>query len=115
MDLLRRLETRKAINIKIGEARVAIAEQEEANAAVTPDNAIGRISRMDAMYNKQVNEGTLQRARERLAKLEYVLGKIDEPGFGQCDFCHQPIQPARLVAMPESTICVRCATRSSGL
>ena len=30
------------------------------------------MSRMDAMYNQQVNIGTLHRNRERLNKLEYI-------------------------------------------
>ncbi len=93
MDRAQLASIKATISAKLDEARLAIAEQEDANRAVTPDNAIGRISRMDAMYNKQVNEGTLQRARERLAKLEYVLSKVHEPGFGHCEFCRQPIRP----------------------
>ncbi|MBT7166385.1 MAG: hypothetical protein HN904_26625, partial [Victivallales bacterium] len=51
----------------------------------------------------------LQRAKDRLVKLEYALERIDTPEFGVCQYCSQPIPPARIIAMPESTTCMRCA------
>ena len=109
MDPARLAEAKAVISARIEETRQAVAEQESDARAIAPDNAIGRISRMGAMYDKQINEATLQRAKDRLAKLEYVLDHIDTPEFGRCEFCSQPIQPARIMAMPESTTCVRCA------
>ena len=102
-------DVRTMISAKIAETRQAIAAQQDDAGAIAPDSAIGRISRMGAMYDKQVNEATLQRAKARLAKLKYALDHIDTPEFGRCQLCSQPIQPARIVAMPESTTCVRCA------
>ncbi len=109
MNAEQRAEMKAAITVKIEETRQAIAAQQRDSGPIAPDNAIGRISRMGAMYDKQVNEATLQRAKDRLAKLEYVLQHIDTPEFGHCEFCSQPIQPARIMAMPESTTCIRCA------
>ena len=109
MDAARIAEARAVVSARIEETRQAIAAQQSDGGAIAPDNAIGRISRMGAMYDKQVNEATLQRAKDRLAKLEYVLDHIDTPEFGRCEFCRQPIRHARGLAMPESTVCVRCA------
>jgi len=90
-------------------ARQAVAAQGLDGKSIAPDRAIGRISRMDAMYNQQVNDATLQRAKDRLARLEYLLAHVDHPDFGLCEYCRAPIPPARLRAMPESTTCMRCA------
>jgi len=106
-DQLARIKT--VVTAKIGETRQAIAAHEGDSGGIAPDNAIGRISRMGAMYDREVNKATLERARERLAKLEVVLHQIDTPGFGHCEFCGDPIQPARIMAMPESSTCIRCA------
>ena len=103
-------ELKAKIATGIEDARQAIVGQTDVAKAITPDSAIGRISRMDAMYGKQINEATLQRSKSRLAKLEYVLAQIDTPDFGRCEFCGQLIHDARIMAMPESTVCVRCAS-----
>ncbi|MBT3289760.1 MAG: conjugal transfer protein TraR [Victivallales bacterium] len=102
-------ELKAAITAKIEQTQQTISAQQGDSGAIAPDNAIGRVSRVAAMYDKQVNEGTLKRAKDRLAKLEYALERVDTPEFGICQYCSQPIPPARIVAMPESTTCMRCA------
>ncbi|MBW1833433.1 MAG: TraR/DksA C4-type zinc finger protein [Deltaproteobacteria bacterium] len=34
---------------------------------------------------------------------------IDDPDFGLCCECEEPIPFARLMIMPESDLCVKCA------
>lgn len=77
---------------------------------VSPDNAIGRVSRMDAINNKSVVDAALVKAEEKMKKLRLILGRIDDPDFGKCMKCRQPIPEGRLLIMPESSLCVRCAT-----
>ncbi|NRA49839.1 MAG: TraR/DksA C4-type zinc finger protein, partial [Phaeodactylibacter sp.] len=38
-----------------------------------------------------------------------ALEKISEKDFGSCSRCGRPIATARLMFMPESRKCVRCA------
>jgi RNA polymerase-binding transcription factor len=90
---------------------VKIAELKEVTKPIAPENAIGRISRMDAINNKSVNEAALRTAENKLIKLTMALEKIDEPNFGNCIRCSQPIPEGRLMIMPESTKCVSCAQR----
>jgi DnaK suppressor protein len=77
---------------------------------ITPENAIGRVSRMDAINNKSVNEAALRKAQQKLQKLEIALQSIDSTSFGTCSRCGNPILEGRLMFMPESTNCVRCAS-----
>jgi DnaK suppressor protein len=44
-----------------------------------------------------------------LARTERALSKLDEGSYGSCDVCGQPIAPARLRALPDSTMCLACA------
>ena len=76
---------------------------------VAPDDAIGRLTRMDAIGNKSINEAALREARNTLAKLERALKMVDRPGFGLCVECEEPIPLARLMIMPETDMCVECA------
>ena len=67
------------------------------------------ITRMDAIVNKSVNDAALSAAKSRLAGLEYASKRLDDPEFGYCVECGECIPVKRLLAMPESTLCVDCA------
>ncbi len=109
MTASERDQIRQSIQDEMERTRTAVAAQESDQQSIAPDRAIGRVSRMDTMYNQQVNIGTLHRNRQRLDKLEYMLSKVDTPAFGFCEFCKAPIPVDRLKARPESTTCMRCA------
>jgi DnaK suppressor protein len=76
---------------------------------ISPDDAIGRVSRMDAINNKSVNDAALRQAEEKLKKLNYVLKKIGSDDFGKCVNCGQQIPLGRILIRPESVLCVKCA------
>ncbi|MGX9247007.1 TraR/DksA family transcriptional regulator [Sphingobacterium multivorum] len=86
-----------------------IRELEELIKPVAPENAIGRVSRMDAINNKSVNEAALRQSIQRLLKLKYALQIIDTSMFGTCTRCGALIPYGRLKSMPESTKCQKCA------
>ena len=96
---------------KIARTEEKIVDLEEMTKPIGPENAIGRVSRMDAINNKSVAEAALRNARQKLSKLQVALNKVDQADFGICAFCKQPIPPARLLYMPESSRCVHCADK----
>jgi len=77
---------------------------------IAPDNAIGRITRMEAINSRSVNEARLNQTRLKRRQLEAMLAHIDKPDFGCCAVCGQPIPVERLIWLPESDRCVRCAS-----
>ncbi|MEZ4884879.1 MAG: TraR/DksA C4-type zinc finger protein [Chitinophagales bacterium] len=109
MDLAEREELKQKMEEAIAVVEDQIFELEVLTQPISPDNALGRITRMDAINNKGVNEENLRRARQKLSNLQTSLSKIDEAEFGKCVKCGQSIQMARLMYMPESATCVRCA------
>ena len=48
------------------------------------------------------------RIRQELAKVEHALDKIEKGTYGVCDNCGKPIDPARLEALPQATLCMDC-------
>ena len=111
MNTKQRAELKTKITEEITKAEFEIVEMEKMAQPITPENSIGRISRMDAINNKSVVDAALRTKRAKLTKLHVALNKIDDEDFGYCTMCKQPIQPLRLMFMPESTRCVRCASR----
>jgi len=81
---------------------------------IAPDNAIGRLTRMEAINSKSVNEAALSRAKQTLSKMEHALKMIHNPDFGLCRECEEPIPFARLMSVPESGLCVECAEVIAG-
>ena len=88
-----------------------IEETEKMTQPISPENSIGRVSRMDAINNKSVMEASLRNKISKRNKLKLALTQIDKPGFGACLNCKRQINPARLMFMPESTKCFNCADR----
>ena len=50
--------------------------------------------------------------RSSLDKVERALDKVEDGTYGICEHCGQPINPARLAALPYATLCVSCQTRA---
>ncbi len=102
---------KEKINETIIKTEAEIEQLNDATKPISPENSIGRISRMDAINNKSVSEAALRSSKRKLAALRFALTKIDAPDFGKCTWCGNTIPPARLMFMPQSTRCVRCADR----
>lgn len=81
---------------------------------VPPDNAIGRLTRMEAINNKSISEANLSSAKARLDRLQRALKNSDNPDFGICINCDEPIPFKRLMVQPDSSLCVRCAEKVNG-
>lgn len=94
---------------EIGKTKLRIKSTEEMAASVEPDNAIGRISRMDAINNKSVTDASLRKAKAKLKQLNYMLEQVNKDDFGICVKCKAKIPVGRLMLMPESRFCVNCA------
>ena len=111
MDSKQKTKKKKKIEDSILQTIQEISELKELTKPISPDVAIGRISRMDAINNKTVNEAALKKAQNKLKKLNHALSKIDDSNFGNCASCGSEIQEGRLLLIPESNKCVRCAAR----
>ena len=46
------------------------------------------------------------RIRQELAGVEHALRKFDEGTYGKCDNCGKKIDPARLEALPQASLCM---------
>lgn len=102
---------KEGISKKIEATKRSIESLKEQSKPVAPDSAIGRITRMDAIGQKSVAEANLRNAEETLIKLEEALVKIEDPDFGLCERCKQPIPIERILALPETKTCVHCVGR----
>jgi len=108
-----RSELKRKIVDEIEVQKKLIPSLVESSRPVPPDNAIGRLTRMEAISSRGVSEASLNAARAKLGQLETALEKIEQPDFGMCRKCDRPIPHGRIMLMPESLLCVQCAEKKS--
>jgi DnaK suppressor protein len=49
--------------------------------------------------------------QESLGEVAHALGKLADGTYGTCEVCGEPINPARLEAMPAARFCINHASR----
>ncbi|MFN4762955.1 TraR/DksA family transcriptional regulator [Gillisia sp. Q332] len=102
-------EVLQKIKEEIKKTEAQIIEYRELTKPISPENAIGRVSRMDAINNKSINEAALRQVEQKLKDLQRVLEKAGSKDFGICLRCKKPIPIGRLMIRPESLYCVPCS------
>ena len=100
---------KEKIEFEIIATQETILNYKELTKPIAPENAIGRISRMDAINNKSVNDAALKKAEQKLKNLTIALSNINDPNFGLCSKCNNQIPLGRILLMPHSRFCVYCA------
>ena len=54
-----------------------------------------------------------KRIKDQMAGVEHALHKFEEGTYGLCDGCGQPIDPARLEALPQANLCMSCKAQQA--
>lgn len=85
----------------LGEAGQATVELDQ--------QAVGRLSRQDALQNQAMAKATHARRQAERQKLKAALARMDEGEFGYCEDCGDAIATRRLELDPGVTRCVECA------
>jgi DnaK suppressor protein len=104
-------EITEIIRSEIRKLTQKIEELKEFTAPVSPDDAIGRISRMDAINNKSITEASMRNLQTRLDQLQKISQVVNDKEFGLCIKCHKPIPFERLKIRPEIRLCAGCLQR----
>lgn len=93
----------------LGEIEKDIERLKTSSQPISPDNAIGRLSRMDAINAKSIAEAALRNVSVRQIRLKAAIERIKDATYGECLTCGEAIAIKRLTAIPEATQCIRCA------
>ena len=95
--------------MKVGHAQKPLTSTGCVYSGLLPENAIGRVSRMDAINNRSVNEAALRQVEKQLAGLERAMGRLNNDRFGLCHRCGEAIPYGRILLLPGAISCVRCS------
>lgn len=111
MNAQEKLKLADEIKKRLINVEEQIIELKELCKPIEPDCAIGRVSRMDAINNKSINDIALKKKLLQFDGLKAALENIDDENFGKCLVCGSEIPMERILIMPESRKCVNCSRR----
>jgi DnaK suppressor protein len=109
MKLSEQERFRPVVEAAITELKAQLSIEDSTTEPVKPDNAIGRLSRVDAMQQQQMSLELKRQRQARLSRLERALTLIDDGEYGTCPRCEDDIAMKRLEAVPDAIFCFDCA------
>ncbi len=91
---------------------IQLDENQAQSAPVKLDQqAVGRVSRIDAIQQQQMAKANREQDRQLLAATIASLKRIDDNEYGHCLECAEPIGYARLQVQPQVALCLECQSR----
>ncbi len=102
------------------EQKRLLGELEQLEANVRP----AEVRREGSPFGKREEEATEsfelekrlaleKQIKDHLNEVGHALQKFEEGTYGLCDNCGQPIDPARLEALPQASLCVNCKAKNA--
>lgn len=107
--------SKSALRVLI-DARLSALDDEDAlgqqgQKVVTLDQqAVGRLSRQDALLSQSMAKAAQSRRRALRAALIAARARLETDDFGYCDDCGEEIAQKRLEFDPTVTRCIGCAS-----
>jgi RNA polymerase-binding transcription factor DksA len=93
-------------------SRAIRRDGENASAESRYDDHIAELG-TDA-FDRERDLASIASVDEMLGEIEIALRKVEEGTYGVCDACGNPINPARLDALPYAAFCLACENRAEG-
>lgn len=78
---------------------------EHSSTVVLDQQKVGRVSRIDAIQQSQMDQANRSQAQRRLQQVNQALASED---YGYCRECDEAIGFPRLNARPETPLCLAC-------
>ena len=101
-------ELHEQLSTLVADLEHELAAAKSGTKPVDLDEPIGRLSRMDALQQQQMNQAHKRRASIRLDQARAALRRVNADEYGYCLLCDEPIGYKRLSARPESPTCLVC-------
>ena len=99
----------KTLRDELAQLQADVATSRDDSRPVTLDQqAVGRLSRMDALQVQAMATAADERRKQRLQRIEAALTRLTTDRFGECLRCGDDIEEKRLTFDPTVTLCMTC-------
>lgn len=103
-------EERERLATKLAQLRNAnrpSSDKREGNPSGKKDEEASQVLEIERRIGMEKN------LEDSLSEVEHALEKYRAGTYGSCDSCGQPIEPARLEALPRAGLCLKCKSSQS--
>jgi DnaK suppressor protein len=87
-----------ALAVDIGDGKIVELDQ----------TRIGRLSRMDAMAQKEMSRATRARMQTELRRVDAAIARLQAGRYGVCCLCQDDVEINRLQSDPATPFCLPC-------
>ena len=103
------MDPRSRLNERLKALDAEDAAGQAAQSTVELDQqAVGRLSRMDALQNQAMAQAQARMRNAERQRIHAALKRIDDGDYGYCTDCGDAIEPKRLNADPTIPRCLDC-------
>ena len=103
------MDPRTRLNDRLKALDTEDAAGQDAQSTVELDQqAVGRLSRMDALQNQAMAQAQARMRNAERQRIYAALKRIDDGDYGYCTDCGEDIEPKRLNADPTIPRCLDC-------
>ena len=101
------------INEELEILKDSIDELKRLNSPIVSDCSIGSEARTNALYDQNMHRVNLRAALIKMDQLKKKIAEMEKEDFGKCGLCGEEIGVNRLMAMPQTEICINCANNKT--
>ncbi|MEM8653804.1 MAG: TraR/DksA C4-type zinc finger protein [Pseudomonadota bacterium] len=103
------MDPRTRLNDRLAALDAEDAAGQNAQSTVELDQqAVGRLSRMDALQNQAMAQAQARRRQTERQRIHAALKRIDQGEYGCCTDCGEDIEHKRLETEPTIPRCLDC-------
>ncbi len=62
------------------------------------------------VFEREKTMALIQALERKLESIDYAIQSTSKGTYGICEMCGERIDPARLAALPHTTLCIKCKT-----
>lgn len=84
------------------------AAQEHRKTVGLDQQAVGRVSRVDALQQQAMALAQSARRQSAIKELKNALARLEDENFGYCEDCDEEIEDIRIKANPSIRLCLDC-------
>lgn len=96
------------LQLKLQLQQVLDGQHQKAEPVILDQQAVGRVSRIDAIQQQEMAKAGEQHTAQRLMAINKALRHFEEGDYGYCEQCGLSINVARLKIKPEAQYCIQC-------
>lgn len=105
-------EAREILQARLAELEELDRISAEGRAPVTlQQDAVGRLSRMDAMQQQAMAQAEERRRNAEIGRINAALQRLEDGEWGYCVTCGDEIAAGRLKNDPSVATCIACASK----